>query len=288
MMQNIIMRCCSFSLTMNTKAMLCCQAQCINAGYISSWCMVWSMQFLLPFAFHSMSTQCCRVHCCVCMYVHSSPQREMAGSRFDPVCLPDNDCGDNSDEAGCSHSCSSAQFKCNSGRCIPDYWTCDGDNDCGDYSDETHANCTNQGECLHSSICPGRVKWRRQQIVARRRNEKRHSSSPLCLRDLRCYNTIISPFSLGLFSLSTKQHILCSLDFVWFYLVYQKQIGHLYDLKKNKKKTPNYCQRVSYMYVMAVTVVVGELGSCLPVHCSGSSVVESQTTFFFPYHEVTT
>lgn len=60
--------------------------------------------------------------------------------------LPDNDCGDNSDEAGCSHSCSSAQFKCNSGRCIPDYWTCDGDNDCGDYSDETHANCTNQGE----------------------------------------------------------------------------------------------------------------------------------------------
>lgn len=62
------------------------------------------------------------------------------------VCVSDNDCGDNSDEAGCSHSCSSAQFKCNSGRCIPDYWTCDGDNDCGDYSDETHANCTNQGQ----------------------------------------------------------------------------------------------------------------------------------------------
>lgn len=58
----------------------------------------------------------------------------------------DNDCGDNSDEAGCSHSCSSNQFKCNSGRCIPVHWTCDGDNDCGDYSDETHANCTNQGE----------------------------------------------------------------------------------------------------------------------------------------------
>lgn len=112
------------------------------------------MQFLLPFAFYLMSTQCCCVHCCVCMYVHSSPQRETAGGCFDPVCFPDNDCGDNSDEAGCSHSCSSAQFKCNSGRCIPDYWTCDGDNDCGDYSDETHANCTNQGECLNSSILP--------------------------------------------------------------------------------------------------------------------------------------
>ncbi len=62
------------------------------------------------------------------------------------VVSSDNDCGDNSDEAGCSHSCSSVQFKCNSGRCIPEYWTCDGDNDCGDYSDETHANCTNQGE----------------------------------------------------------------------------------------------------------------------------------------------
>ncbi|KAG7228330.1 hypothetical protein INR49_009194, partial [Caranx melampygus] len=71
----------------------------------------------------TIQTFCVRV--CVCSYT-------------------DNDCGDNSDEAGCSHSCSSVQFKCNSGRCIPEYWTCDGDNDCGDYSDETHANCTNQ------------------------------------------------------------------------------------------------------------------------------------------------
>lgn len=71
---------------------------------------------------------------------------------YDCVCFSDNDCGDNSDEAGCSHSCSSAQFKCNSGRCIPDYWKCDGDNDCGDYSDETHANCTNQGQCQNLLI----------------------------------------------------------------------------------------------------------------------------------------
>lgn len=71
-----------------------------------------------------------------------------------PLPSPDNDCGDNSDEAGCSHSCSSNQFKCNSGRCIPVHWTCDGDNDCGDYSDETHANCTNQGEPRHAGGTP--------------------------------------------------------------------------------------------------------------------------------------
>lgn len=76
-----------------------------------------------------------------------------SGCLLDCICFSDNDCGDNSDEAGCSHSCSSAQFKCNSGRCIPDYWTCDGDNDCGDYSDETHANCTNQGQCLGGVSC---------------------------------------------------------------------------------------------------------------------------------------
>ncbi len=70
----------------------------------------------------------------------------MSSNRHHVCVSSDNDCGDNSDEAGCSHSCSSVQFKCNSGRCIPEYWTCDGDNDCGDYSDETHANCTNQGE----------------------------------------------------------------------------------------------------------------------------------------------
>lgn len=78
-----------------------------------------------------------------------------------PLPSPDNDCGDNSDEAGCSHSCSSNQFKCNSGRCIPVHWTCDGDNDCGDYSDETHANCTNQGEpqAAAGPGCPCAAAW---------------------------------------------------------------------------------------------------------------------------------
>lgn len=86
----------------------------------------------------------------------------------------DNDCGDNSDEAGCSHSCSSTQFKCNSGRCIPEHWTCDGDNDCGDYSDETHANCTNQGGCLGAS--------RRDETITRQSlsHPSVPPSSPFC------------------------------------------------------------------------------------------------------------
>lgn len=115
--------------------------------------------------FHSYSVcffYCRSVNCrkrkaiTVTIFTIFSPLRQWAPHNvrervlFDSVCFSDNDCGDNSDEAGCSHSCSSAQFKCNSGRCIPDYWTCDGDNDCGDYSDETHANCTNQGQCLYS------------------------------------------------------------------------------------------------------------------------------------------
>lgn len=33
--------------------MLCCQAQCISARYIPSWCMVWSMQFLSLFILSS-------------------------------------------------------------------------------------------------------------------------------------------------------------------------------------------------------------------------------------------
>ena len=36
--------------------------------------------------------------------------------------------------------CPKNKFKCNSEKCIPSIWTCDGDDDCGDRSDEK--NCT--------------------------------------------------------------------------------------------------------------------------------------------------
>ncbi len=66
----------------------------------------------------------------------------------------DDDCGDNSDEAGCVHSCANGQYKCTSGRCIPDHWACDGDNDCGDFSDE-NVTCAGvaPGKTSYFSLC---------------------------------------------------------------------------------------------------------------------------------------
>lgn len=43
-------------------------------------------------------------------------------------------------------TCSSDQFRCDDGRCIPATWICDGDNDCGDMSDEDQRHSC--GRCL--------------------------------------------------------------------------------------------------------------------------------------------
>lgn len=60
-----------------------------------------------------------------------------------------NDCGDGSDELGCTYdTCSSFQFTCANGACVPASYACDGESDCLDGSDEAASLCvTPQPTC---------------------------------------------------------------------------------------------------------------------------------------------
>ncbi|XP_072309091.1 ST14 transmembrane serine protease matriptase a [Eucyclogobius newberryi] len=72
-----------------------------------------------------------------------------------------NDCGDMSDELGCT--CKATDISCKNGFCKPPFWKCDGIDDCGDGTDELncggcpsgHVTCNNK-KCISEKLrCDG-------------------------------------------------------------------------------------------------------------------------------------
>ncbi|XP_028156977.1 very low-density lipoprotein receptor-like isoform X2 [Ostrinia furnacalis] len=53
-----------------------------------------------------------------------------------------------------SRTCTSSEFRCKTGRCVPMSWRCDNEKDCPDGSDEEPGTCTNQRQCPeHKFVC---------------------------------------------------------------------------------------------------------------------------------------
>ena len=73
------------------------------------------------------------------------------------------DCRDGSDEAGCQAACSSTEFRCKDGSCIPFSERCDGSQDCLDDEEDCPAHCgrdqfrCNDGTCISLSLRCDRV-----------------------------------------------------------------------------------------------------------------------------------
>ena len=73
------------------------------------------------------------------------------------------DCRDGSDEVGCEADCSSTQFRCSDGRCLPFIERCDGTQHCSDDEEDCPASCDgdqfrcNDGSCISLSLRCDRV-----------------------------------------------------------------------------------------------------------------------------------
>ncbi|KAB7494615.1 Low-density lipoprotein receptor, partial [Armadillidium nasatum] len=90
-------------------------------------------------------------------------------------CDGDNDCDDNSDEKQCPpKDCSAHEVRCDNSTCIMSSWLCDGENDCEDLSDEE--NCANQ--TAPYTCAEGEIKCDRSLICIQR--------SFLCDGDMDC------------------------------------------------------------------------------------------------------